>query len=331
MLPAFITFIVGYILIKYPIIISMPTDRGMHENNIASSGGIALLIGLGVNYYLINSLIGDFTNFLFYSQFFFGIALMGFIGFLDDKYSLTKMVRFGSQILTFTYIIFLSQMSGLMISESLLLSFILVFMATYTINIYNFMDGIDQLATMQAIFLVLGFILIGYNFYGIKPTLFIFIAFFLINFPRTKLFLGNTGSYILGFFVAFIIIETIWHSVAMNYSIIPIFILMTVFYVDTTYTILVRFFRKFNDKNSSIIISIKHITNAHRTHSYQKLAIKLNSHSKTVLLIMLYNLIWCLPLAYLASKPSSMNIVFLLMSYLPYIYSCYINKAGIES
>ena len=172
-LPALVTFIVGYMLIKYPVIISMPTDRGMHENNIASSGGIALLIGLGTNYYLNDS---SFNFFPFHYQFFFGITLMGFIGFLDDKYSLAKIFRFGSQILVFTYIVY----SYLTFTDFPLLSFILVFMATYTINIYNFMDGIDQLAIMQAIFLMIGIILIGDKMFNIEPMLLIFVAFFLI-------------------------------------------------------------------------------------------------------------------------------------------------------
>ena len=43
--PALITFIVGYVLIKYPVVISIPTDRGMHKDRVASSGGIALIIG----------------------------------------------------------------------------------------------------------------------------------------------------------------------------------------------------------------------------------------------------------------------------------------------
>ena len=90
-LPALITFIVGYMLIKYPVSISMPTDRGMHKNAIATSGGIALIIGFSI-------------IFLPHA---YGILLIliGFLGFLDDKYSLTKYLRFGVQILISVYLI----------------------------------------------------------------------------------------------------------------------------------------------------------------------------------------------------------------------------------
>lgn len=46
--PALVTCVVCYLLIKLPVSISMPTDRGMHKNIIPSSGGIALLAGLSI-------------------------------------------------------------------------------------------------------------------------------------------------------------------------------------------------------------------------------------------------------------------------------------------
>ncbi|MFT4516870.1 MAG: Fuc2NAc and GlcNAc transferase [Gammaproteobacteria bacterium] len=312
-LPALITFIVGYMLIKYPVSISMPTDRGMHKNAIATSGGIALIIGFSI-------------IFLPHA---YGILLIliGFLGFLDDKYSLKKYLRFGIQILISVYLILDTHESFLHLHGFLFL-FILIFISTYTINIYNFMDGIDQLAIIQAVFFVLSSMLLGFIFISIDLAL-VLIAFFLINYPRTRIFLGNSGSYMLGLYVAIII--TKYMLFLGPISTIPLFILMTTFYIDTTYTIIVRFVAKFKDKNSSIISSISHITEAHRTHLYQKLAIKLNSHPKTVLLIMLYNIIWCLPLSYLAVNYSDLSLILLFLSYAPYTYYCYINKAGIES
>ena len=91
-LPALITFIVGYLLIKYPISISVPTERGMHKNNIASSGGIAILIGI------ISFLIIDTPRY-FYIGPVLMLIIVALIGYIDDKKSLGKLFRFGSQIL----------------------------------------------------------------------------------------------------------------------------------------------------------------------------------------------------------------------------------------
>ena len=106
-------------------------------------------------------------------------------------------------------------------------------------------------------------------------------------------------------------------------------IFMTTFYVDATYTIMNRFIKKFST-DATMLESIEHITQAHRLHAYQKLAIKYNSHSKIVLLMMSYNYIWCLPLAFIAYTYGYF-LMPILLSYLPYIYYCYLNKAGTES
>ena len=38
--PALVTLIVGYVLIKHPVVISVPTDRGMHKDRVASSAAL---------------------------------------------------------------------------------------------------------------------------------------------------------------------------------------------------------------------------------------------------------------------------------------------------
>ena len=312
-LPTIVTLIACYLLIKSPISISIPTDRGMHKNNIASSGGIALMIGL---------------SFIFVSVPLTCLILIGVLGFLDDKYSLTKYLRFGMQIGISAYIVnYHCLLDGDDIS--LIYLFILVVISTYTINIYNFMDGIDQLAISQAAFFIFSWALIFDDLILNINILFLLTAFFLVNYPKTKLFLGNSGSYLLGMLIIIISLYTICSTDVM--SSIPLFILMSSFYADTTYTLIARFIRNLNKKDSTIMESIRYITNAHRTHLYQKITIKENSHSKTVFMIMSYNVIWCLPLCYLSFKYMDYSLLFLFLSYSPYIYYCYINKAGVES
>ena len=95
-LPALATFIVGYILIKYPASISIPTNRGMHKDAIASSGGIALMAGLGIISFSQSLSHGLLASLL----------LIGILGFFDDKYSLTKYARFGFQIGVSGYLVY---------------------------------------------------------------------------------------------------------------------------------------------------------------------------------------------------------------------------------
>lgn len=309
-IPALITLIVGYFLIKFPVSVSVPTDRGMHQDIISSSGGIALLAGFIVGIFLNTSIDIVYVS----------IIIIGILGFLDDKYSLSKYLRLVIQIGISAFIV--NEMIG---DDIIVYLLFLIFLSAYTINVYNFMDGIDQLAISQYIFYLIGFSMIRETDLAF---FLIFIAFFLINYPKTKLFLGNCGSYLLGLLV----IIPILHNGRLGFeNLIPYIILMTTFYVDTTYTLIVRFIRKFHAKDSTTIESIKHIMEPHRSHLYQKLALKMNSHSKVVIIIMAYNFIWCLPIFYMAYNYRSYSLIFLFLSIAPYVYYCYQNKAGIES
>ena len=303
-------------LIKYPISISVPTDRGMHKSNIASSGGIAILAGIIISLFIANVPWPGFSGVVALM-----IITITIIGYIDDKKSLKKLFRFVSQILI--SIVIVSEAKTYYYTElDTALAIFSTILIIYTINIYNFMDGIDQLAISQAIFFTISSAILFYH--STAGLALIFISFYLLNYKNTKIFLGNSGSYLLGLYIAGQMI--LMPQVVIDNVFIAMFILMTTFYVDATYTLMNRFFTKFST-DATIIESIEHITQAHRLHAYQKLAIKYGSHSKVVFLMMLYNYIWCLPLAYIASTYDYFLIP-ILLSYLPYIYFCYINEAG---
>ena len=123
-----------------------------------------------------------------------------------------------------------------------------------------------------------------------------------------------------------------------GYHIITSLIICTIVIVDTVYVIFRRFFYKlfisYNKKQSlkdSLIVSIKHITDAHCTHNYQQLAKKFKNHNKVSLLLMLYNILWCLPLAVMSVNYVNYGALWLLVSYTPYIIWCYKNQTGLET
>ena len=321
--PALITYIVGYILIKYPISISVPTERGMHKYNIASSGGIAILIGI-ISYRLLSEFVDvpwhvwEAPDVVLVLMF----IIFSIIGYIDDKNAISKAFRFGTQILVSYFIV--EEYTAF----RPILTFFAVFLMVYTINIYNFMDGIDQLAISQAIFFSIGSALLSLGNSFVFSL--IFISFFLLNYKKTKIFLGNSGSYLLGLYVAVVIVLAHRLNVNDEQILIVMLILMTTFYIDATYALIIRFKNQIFS-GATISESIKHVTQqAHRTHAYQNLACKMNSHSKVVFLMMLYNYLWCLPLAYITYRYDYF-LVPVLLSYMPYIYYCYLNKSGTES
>ena len=105
-----ITFIVTFalcgILSKAGILFSSPTARSLHTSNVPTSGGIALFIGymiITLFEYFKSSNIIDIQILLF-------LSLITFLGFLDDKYDVNKIMRFiGQSILSYLAIYYLSQ------------------------------------------------------------------------------------------------------------------------------------------------------------------------------------------------------------------------------
>ena len=317
-----IAFIFIKTFIKYPLSTSEPSERGMHNENTPSSGGLAILgsyIVITLYPYLSHS------HNLTLSSPIISLTLISIIGYADDKLKLTKTFRFILQALI-SLIVILSS-SDLSLLESILwLAFFL-----YFINIYNFMDGIDGIATSQAIFVLFSLSMLN-NFYPIGSIiLFIIplIIFLFYNTSPSKIFLGNAGSYLIGMLISILIFKSTLLFNNENYisHIFSILILLTIFIGDASYTLLARFFYKFK-LSKNILVSLKHITTPHNLHNYQILAKKYHNHNKVNLYLMLYNILWCFPLAYLSQIFPNFALLFIIFSYVPYLIYCYKNNTG---
>lgn len=153
-------------------------------------------------------------------------------------------------------------------------------------NLYNFMDGIDGLAITQALFLALA----GAAFAvmtGGEPLVLILLAvsclgFAFLNWPPAKLFMGDAGSGFLGFAFGVMALES---TVAMRTTLWPWLILMGVFLVDATYTLLYR------------MADQQRWLEPHCLHAYQKAAKSCGAHRPITLGVLAINVCWLLPIA----------------------------------
>ncbi len=323
-LVAFIAFILTNLLIKYPMSLATPSKRGMHSKVIPSSGGLAILgtyICVTLYPYLIHA------HPLSISSPILSLTLIGVLGYLDDKFELSQVFRFFSQTVISTLLVINSY--ELNIFEIIFWISFLVFF----INIYNFMDGIDGLATSQAIFILVSFTILE-NFYSFSALiLFIIplIIFLFYNIKPSKIFLGNSGSYMLGMLIAILLFNSTYISNDINIfnHILSALILLTIFIADSLYVLLARFFYRFRSSNN-ILLSLSYITTPHNTHYYQILAKKFNNHNKVNLFLMSYNIFWCLPLSIVCQFYIQYSIIFLLFSYVPYFVYCFNNNVGKE-
>jgi Fuc2NAc and GlcNAc transferase len=168
----------------------------------------------------------------------------------------------------------------------------------WMVNAYNFMDGIDGMATSGAIFisLTLASVLLLTN--GPSEVVFVFFVlassvggFLIFNWPPASIFMGDAGSVFLGYIFGSLILVT---AMSGDISIWTWLVVFGYFFADTTVTQIMR------------VILVKKWYRAHRSHAYQNLARITGSHLKVTGGVVLYNVVWILPLTlWSAMKPET--------------------------
>ena len=159
----------------------------------------------------------------------------------------------------------------------------------WAINLYNFMDGLDGLAATQALFISLAAAWLGEPGSPVLVALLVLASatggFLVFNWPPAKIFMGDVGSGALGLALAALLLaQHHWGHLSLTAALI----LFGVFLVDASLTLTVRFVR--GDRWYE----------GHRTHAYQHAARRLGGHRPVSVVVALINLLWLLPLAWLA-------------------------------
>lgn len=189
----------------------------------------------------------------------------------------------------------------------------------WLLNLYNFMDGIDGIASVEAICVCLGgallYALLGASSLAVLPLLLAAaVAGFLCwNFPPARIFMGDAGSGFLGLILAVLSLQAAWFTAELLWSWV---ILLGVFVVDATFTLLRRLLR--GDK----------VYEAHRSHAYQYASRQYAAHRPVTLAIMLINLVWLLPMAVLVGLGYVDGLLGVVIAYLPLLLLAVKYKAG---
>ena len=190
----------------------------------------------------------------------------------------------------------------------------------WLLNLYNFMDGIDGLASIEAITASLGGALL-YLFgpgameqWAAQVLLAVTVAGFLFwNFPPARIFMGDAGSGFLGIVLGLFSIQAAWVAPQFFWSWL---ILLGVFIVDATWTLIRRFLRG------------EKIYEAHRSHAYQYASRYYGSHKPISLAIGVINLCWLTPLALLVGLAGVNALLGLALAYLPLMMLAIYFRAG---
>tara|TARA_S200000501_G_scaffold374931_1_gene425641 strand:+ start:349 stop:1332 length:984 start_codon:yes stop_codon:yes gene_type:complete len=153
----------------------------------------------------------NFPNNYLYS--FISLSTLVFISALDDKNPIDPKIRLFFQLVCIY--ISLTSISLYELNIPLKVSIgICLLIWVYILNITNFTDGSDGFLVTNSIFVFSNIILLNYlneinifsNYLGIiiLPSLFIFLFF---NKPTAKMYLGDSGSILIGYLNGFLFLE----------------------------------------------------------------------------------------------------------------------------
>ncbi|MFJ7284461.1 glycosyltransferase family 4 protein [Pseudomonas sp. NPDC099000] len=180
----------------------------------------------------------------------------------------------------------------------------------WMLNLYNFMDGIDGIASIEAICVCMGACLLYWvsgfeNMVWLPLSLASATAGFLFwNFPPARIFMGDAGSGFLGVVLGVISINSAWASSQLFWAVL---ILLGVFVVDATFTLMRRCLR--GDK----------VYEAHRSHAYQFASRRFGKHLPVVLTVAAINTFWLLPIALSVVLLGLDGVLGLILAYVPLI------------
>jgi Fuc2NAc and GlcNAc transferase len=302
--------------------LDVPNARSSHRVPTPRGGGVAFVAVFLLGLPLLWSL--DLVRPRTALALALGGSLVAVVGFIDDRRSLSSRVRFGCHLLAAA--LALSVLGGWPVLElgtrSInwgALGYVFGVLAiAWSINLYNFMDGIDGLAISQAVFMALGTALIVHLAGGASyPALLLAAAcggFLLLNWPPAKIFMGDAGSGFLGFAFALLALRS---TLAQQTTIWPWLILYAVFVVDASYTLIRR------------MLSGQRWTEAHRSHAYQHAAQRLGAHRPVSCAVIAINLLWLLPLACAARQWPELGPWLCLLAWLPLLALAVYWRAGI--
>jgi Fuc2NAc and GlcNAc transferase len=193
----------------------------------------------------------------------------------------------------------------------------------WLLNLFNFMDGTDGIAASEAIFVcIAGAIL---NFHVLSDINFsaaaIILAsstfgFLLYNWSPAKIFMGDVGSGYLGMVIGGLSLM----AAKQQHELLWVWIiLLAVFVSDATVTLIRRLLRK----------QKPHV--AHRSHAYQHLAIRFNSHATVSLLVLVINVVWLLPIAFFVANKQLAGTTGVVVAYVPLLVAALALNAGKDS
>jgi UDP-N-acetylmuramyl pentapeptide phosphotransferase/UDP-N-acetylglucosamine-1-phosphate transferase len=269
--------------------LDLPGQRRSHRLPTPRGGGIGIVMALLVC--LPGALLGagsPWTGAVVTSME-IAFALVALVGWWDDHRSLPVLPRLSAQLLA----VLLFSCTLLANSLSWWWLPLLLVAGAWSINLHNFMDGIDGLLAQQVIFVGAGFAWISWAVgqsalaVGVLAMVASAFGFWLFNRPTARIFMGDVGSGSIGLLL-FVFGAMLWR---VDHALVwPMLILTSTFVLDATLTLVMRMLRG------------KRWYSPHREHLYQWMTRRGGTHGGTDVRYMAWNALVVGPVSWLALR-----------------------------
>lgn len=316
-LAVFATFLLTWLLRRYALaksLMDIPNARSSHSVPTPRGGGVAIV----VTFLALLPLLG-WVGWLGWPSvigLFGGGVWVAVVGFLDDHGHIAARWRLLAHFIGAGWLLAwlpaLPQLAlaGYNLDLGLVGYGLAALMLVWLLNLYNFMDGIDGIASIEAITVCVGgallYALIGIPMLAAAPLLLAACVggFLVWNFPPARIFMGDAGSGFLGLILGGLTLQAAWVTPQLLWGWL---ILLGVFIVDATFTLLRRLLR--GDK----------VYEAHRSHAYQYASRQYGAHLPVTLAVLAINVLWLLPWACIVALGYVDGFLALLISWLPLV------------
>ena len=223
--------------------------QAFHDKPTARVGGFAILI-----LFVLFVVVYYFISGIFLKDYLAVVLPLFFLGFLDDlKIKINPIMRLFLMliILLLCIDIFSIQINrsgleflDLWLKNNIFQVCFVLLCFLFVINGANLVDGFNGLLAIHFVLINSIFLLINLINHNESMSIILFsqiiivLSFLLFNFPKAKIFLGDSGSYLLGTLVVLNTIKTY----ELNTSISPLFFAGVLFYLF--YEVFFSFIRK---------------------------------------------------------------------------------------
>ena len=282
--------------------VDRPNARSAHLSPTPVGAGICFALAVILALFVPNPATSETPFVLWVLQ--GGGLLVALVGLLDDRYTLPVWLRL------FVYLASSSVAAVALLNAAPVLIIGLAILALgWTINLVNFMDGLDGFVSTQALSVCLGLGVISLfvpGALGVSHFALVLagalIPFLWRNWPPARFFMGDCGAVFIGFYLGCVGLYAAGQDSRLGAVWL---ILMMPFVVDATCTLLIR------------LVQGKSLVQGHSEHTYQRL--KRASDSVLAVNGGLLGLqgLWQIPMAILAAFGSYSPIFAVILATIP--------------